>query len=102
MQIGSVTTGMPSIAAPQLETARSTASPREGTPFASMVSQFLQEVDQPQQKVAQGVSDLVAGKTDNVHEIAINVAQADLAFRMAMEVRDKLINAFQEVMRMQV
>jgi flagellar hook-basal body complex protein FliE len=52
--------------------------------------------------VAQGVNDLVAGKTENIHELAIQVAQADVAFRLVMEVRDKLISAYQEMMRMQI
>ncbi|WP_437205274.1 flagellar hook-basal body complex protein FliE [Planctomicrobium sp. SH664] len=73
-----------------------------GVPFSQLMSQFLHEVDRPQQAVIQGMDELMAGKSDNIHEIAINVAQADVSFRLAMEVRDQLIKAYQEVMRMQV
>ncbi len=81
------------------------AAPQSGpgeVPFAGLVQQFLQDVNQQQLTVTTDVKDLVAGKTDNIHEIALHVAQADIAFRMALEVRDKLISAYQELMRMQV
>jgi len=85
------------------EAAQTVAVPTTGhVPFSTVMNQFLQQVDGQQQIVSQGVNDLIAGKTDNIHEIAISVAQADIAFRMVMEVRDKLVTAYQEVMRMQV
>lgn len=77
------------------------ASPGE-VPFAGLVQQFLQDVNQQQLTVTTDVNNLVSGKTDNIHEMALHVAQADIAFRMALEVRDKLISAYQELMRMQV
>jgi len=82
--------------------ARAPAAAGGELPFSRLMNQFLHQVDEPQQAVAQGVNDLVAGKTENIHELAIQVAQADVAFRLVMEVRDKLISAYQEMMRMQI
>lgn len=74
----------------------------EGIPFAQLMSQLLQAADQPQQVVIQGMDQILTGQVDNIHDLAINVANADVAFRIVMEVRDQLISAYQEVMRMQV
>ncbi len=107
MNVGAITYGVTSLPSETVRLegmeAGQRISPAGGDlPFAKVMNQFLSEVDQHQQVVTQGVNDLAAGKTDNIHEIALNVAQADIAFRMIMEVRDKLISAYQEVMRMQV
>ena len=66
------------------------------------MTRMLHEADQPQQVVTQDMNNLLAGQVDNIHDVAINVAKADVAFRLVMEVRDKLIAAYQDVMRMQV
>ena len=71
-------------------------------PFADMVTDAIQQVDAQQQIVAQDVDSLARGETDNLQAIAANVAKADLSFRFLMEIRDKLISSYQEVIRMQV
>ena len=42
------------------------------------------------------------GETDNLHSVMLQMAQADLAFRLVLEVRNRLTEAYQEVMKMQV
>jgi flagellar hook-basal body complex protein FliE len=71
-------------------------------PFSKMMNQMLSEVSQSQANMDQDVTKLATGEADNVHEIVLNVAQADLMFRLVMEVRDKLISSYQDVMRMQI
>jgi flagellar hook-basal body complex protein FliE len=71
-------------------------------PFSKMMNQMLNEVTHSQSKMDQDVTKLATGEADNVHEIVLNVAQADLMFRLVMEVRDKLIASYQDVMRMQI
>jgi flagellar hook-basal body complex protein FliE len=71
-------------------------------PFSKMMNQMLSEVTHSQAKMDQDVTKLATGEADNVHEIVLNVAQADLMFRLVMEVRDKLISSYQDVMRMQI
>src|SRR5687767_6622350 len=66
-------------------------------PFAKMMKQMLGEVTDSQAKMDQDVTSLATGEADNVHEIVLNVAQADLMFRLVMEVRDKLIASYQDV-----
>ena len=46
--------------------------------------------------------DIALGKVDDFHEVAARLKRADLSFKFAMEVRNKLIDAYREVMRMPV
>jgi len=88
--------------AAQLASPKGASPSGAGISFESLMNRVLKEVDQPQQVVTQDMNNLLEGKVDNIHDVAINVAKADVAFRMVMEVRDKLISAYQDVMRMQV
>lgn len=45
---------------------------------------------------------LVAGEADNFHEVLLTVQKADLALNFALELRNKVIEAYQEVSRMQI
>ncbi len=75
---------------------------RQELPFASLVSDLIHEVDVQQQVVAGDVQRLANGEIDNLQQVATNVAKADLSFRFLMEIRDRIITSYQEVMRMQV
>lgn len=46
--------------------------------------------------------ELATGRNGNIHETLIAMNKAGVAFKMVMEVRNKVVNAYQEVMRMQV
>lgn len=70
--------------------------------FGDMVSQYLTEANVQQQNVGRQIEALATGQTDNIHDVVLSVAKADLAFRMVMEIRNRLISSYQEVMRMQV
>ena len=48
------------------------------------------------------VQELVQGKTENVSEVLTAVEKADLAFRALMQVRNKLIEAYEEINRLRV
>jgi flagellar hook-basal body complex protein FliE len=45
---------------------------------------------------------VLSGRVDDFHEIAVQIKKADVSFRFAMEIRNKLIDAYREVMRMPV
>jgi len=49
----------------------------------------------------QQVSELVQGERQDIHSVMIAVEKADIAFQLMMQVRNKILNAYQEVSRMQ-
>jgi flagellar hook-basal body complex protein FliE len=71
-------------------------------PFADMVKNLVAETDQQQFQAQDGVRQLVTGEADSIHEVVLTTSRADLAFRLMMEIRNRLIASYQEVMRMQV
>ena len=75
----------------------------EGGPtFAETLTESLAKVNDLQKEADVAIEDFVAGKTGNIHETMISVNKADIAFRLTMQVRNKIVEAYQEVMRTQV
>ena len=72
------------------------------SPFANVVGNLLKDVQNQQLHMDTQIQDLALGKADNLHQVVVNVAQTDLMFRMLMEVRDRLVSSYQEIMRMQI
>ncbi len=77
-------------------------SDSEGPSFADTLAQSLDKVNTMQKQADVAIQDFVAGDTRNIHETMIAVGKADLAFRLTMQVRNKIVEAYQEVMRTQV
>ncbi|HZZ78309.1 MAG TPA: flagellar hook-basal body complex protein FliE [Gemmataceae bacterium] len=71
-------------------------------PFAGLVDQLVGGAVQSNTQAQAGVQDLALGRTDSLHEVMLQVAQADLSFRLILEIRNRLTDAYQEIMKMQV
>ena len=71
-------------------------------PFASLVDRFLGDAVQSRDQAQTAVRDLALGRTDSLHEVMLQVAQADLSFRLVLEIRNRLTEAYQEIMKMQI
>lgn len=69
--------------------------------FGEIVSQFVGQTNQSQVAADDSVRQLVTGQTDDVQQVVLAVAQADLSFQLFMEIRNKLIDNYNELMRMQ-
>jgi flagellar hook-basal body complex protein FliE len=65
-----------------------------GQHLASANSQLVQADD--------GVRKLALGEADNLHQVMINLEKAKLSFELVVQVRNKLLDAYQELMRMQI
>ena len=70
--------------------------------FAEMFEKFIQGVDRKKKVAASEVQDLILGKSDNVHEAMVKVQEAGVAFNLMIQVRNKLVESYKELMRMQV
>lgn len=73
-----------------------------GPSFRSVLMDSLDQVNRLQQEASQGVERLVTGQTTNVAEVFSAARKADIAFSLLMEMRNKLLEAYQEVRQMQV
>ena len=72
------------------------------TSFSSMLQRSVAEVNQLQNQADGSIEQLIVGRSRNLHETMIALEKADISFRLMMEVRNKIIEAYQEIMRMQV
>ena len=72
------------------------------TDFGKIVSNLVQETSQLQDQAASEVAKLAAGKTDNVHQVMLAMGKSEVQFNYMMEVRNRLVDAYKEVMRMSV
>ena len=69
--------------------------------FDSLLSN-LSEVNGKLLEGQQSVARLAAGDMDNLHQVMMNLEQTRLTFELALAVRNKVLEAYQELMRMQV
>ncbi len=77
-------------------------SPAGGKDFKSLLMESINEVNRLQSEADQARMDLATGKTDQVAEVFSAVKKADLAFQTLMQMRNKLLDAYEEVKQMKV
>ena len=70
--------------------------------FGDMLTDAIQSVDDSMKSSEASVQNFVSGKSDNIHEVMISMQQAQLSFNMMVEVRNKVIESYQELSRMQI
>jgi flagellar hook-basal body complex protein FliE len=73
-----------------------------GNLFQSMFQTAVNTVQGTQTQANQAIQDFLSGNNEDVHTTVIATQRADLTFEMFMQVRNKVISAYQEIMRMQV
>jgi len=77
----------------------STAAP---APFGEVLSRMVGEINDRQVAAADKVQGLLGGREVSLHETMIALEEASVSFQLMVEVRNKLLESYQELMRMQV
>ena len=77
-------------------------STEPGKSFSDTLKEAVDSVNQLQKNADVAAANLASGRTDNVAEVMIASEKADIALRLMVQVRNKIIDAYQEVMKMQV
>jgi flagellar hook-basal body complex protein FliE len=70
--------------------------------FQSVLSDAIGRVEQFQQDSQTAIGKFLSGEDQEIHKVALATQQADMAFNMFLQVRNKVVSAYQEVMRMQM
>lgn len=70
--------------------------------FSGMLGKLVSEVNAKQAVAGQTVADLQAGKPVSLHQAMISMEEASVSFQLMAEVRNRLLESYQELMRMQV
>ena len=80
-----------------------TVAPGQSTGgFESLLGNFVSDVAQKQAAATDAVTGLLSGKNVSLHQAMISMEEANVSFQMMVEVRNKLLDSYQELMRMQV
>jgi len=80
----------------------SKSRPDESGSFEKIFQDLVQEANQTAGRSDQLVEQLARGEPTDIHSVMVAMSEADLSFRMLVEVRNRLIDSYQEIQRMPV
>lgn len=86
----------------QMRTAKPAPSSVEGKSFKDVLTESISEVQRLQTEADTTIKKLVAGEIKDVTEAVVAVEKADVSFQTMMAVRNKIVAAYEEIMRMQL
>jgi flagellar hook-basal body complex protein FliE len=78
------------------------STPQGGPSFKEMLSGEIEQVNRLQQESKEAIEDLAAGRRDDLESVMVATQKADTAFRMLLQVRNKVMDAYEEVKQMRV
>ena len=97
-----ITSGLPfSGTLPTSPTAPSTAGSGGEGGFGATLKNAISQVNDLSDSSDQKVTELLQGDRQDIHNVMIAVEKADIAFQLMMQVRNKIVNAYQEVSKLQ-
>ncbi len=73
-----------------------------GEAFGTVLKESIQQVNKMQKDAGMAIENLAQGKVENVHEAMIAMEKASISFNLMVEVKNRLLAAYEEMMRMQV
>jgi len=73
----------------------------EGAGFGDLLRSAIDQVEQLHTEAQQQAAGMIGGNNQDLHNVMIAVEKADIAFQLMMQVRNKIVNAYEEISRMQ-
>jgi flagellar hook-basal body complex protein FliE len=70
--------------------------------FGSLLEASLQKIEQPRAEANEAVNKLISGDGEELHTALIATQRAELTFELGLQIRNKVVQAYQEIMRMQM
>jgi flagellar hook-basal body complex protein FliE len=92
----------PKIQVPEIRVPKSTGSEKNGAAFGEILKDAISTVNELQKQSDQDIQKLMTGESQDLHSTVIAMQKADLSFQMMMQVRNKIVQAYQEIMRIQM
>ncbi len=86
----------------RLDSGVASSSDSKGVSFAETLKTAVDQVNQLQKSSDKAMQDFATCRTDNVADVMIAAEKADVALRVMVQVRNKIIDAYSEIMKMQV
>ena len=70
--------------------------------FQKVLESTIQTLQSTQNDASQAVKSFLTGETEDLHTTALATQRAEIAFELGLQVRNKVVSAYQEIMRMQM
>jgi flagellar hook-basal body complex protein FliE len=93
---------LPVSAATLPEAIRPAGSPSAGGAFQDVLTSAIQKVQAVGQNAEASVERFLSGEGEDLHTTVLATTQAELSFNMFLQTRNKVVSAYQEIMRMQI
>ena len=93
---------IPGISPAALPQAIRPAGQSSGGAFQDVLSNAIQKVESIGQNASTSVERFLAGEGEELHTTVLATQQAELSFDLFLQARNKVVNAYQEIMRMQI
>ncbi|RMF96461.1 MAG: flagellar hook-basal body complex protein FliE [Candidatus Schekmanbacteria bacterium] len=75
---------------------------KEGQSFSDTIKNMINEVEKYQKEADISVQKFALGENRNIHETMIALQKADVSFKLMMQIRNKVLSAYQEIMKMPI
>jgi flagellar hook-basal body complex protein FliE len=75
---------------------------QESASFSTWMAREIGDLNQQIQKSETVLQDLALGKAENLHDVMLELEKTRTAFQLTLQVRNKVLESYQEIMRMQV
>ncbi len=92
----------PNLQVPELRRPEIQSGQKSEAGFGDILKEAISTVNELQKRSDQEIQKLMTGESQDLHTTMIAVQKADLSFQMMMQVRNKIVQAYEEIMRMQV
>jgi flagellar hook-basal body complex protein FliE len=84
------------------ETSKDNKANIDSTSFIDLLKESIKKTNQLQQEANQITRDFALGKIDDVHQVTIATEKAQLALNLTISIQNKVVEAYKEIMRMQI
>lgn len=87
---------------PSIGSSQGLAAPEPGRSFSDLLGEMVKDVNAKQAAAGDAVQGVLANEGVPLHQAVIAVEEASVSFQLMVEVRNKLLESYQELMRMQI
>ncbi len=92
----------PKLQVPEVRSPRIQGEDKSNSGFGEILKDAISAANELQKQSDQQIQKFMAGESQDLHTTVIAMQKADLSFQMMMQVRNKIVQAYQEIMRMQM
>lgn len=102
MKLGEITHQIKGLSGDKLFTNKQDEKKQDENSFANILNKSLSQVNKTQLEAYDAMEQIATGKVENLQKAVQKIEEAELSLKLALEVKNKALAAYKEVMRMQI